>query len=120
MSSELLFKKEVIDMLLVEKRCEPVKAGTPPLQPGEVHRLLEEVPGWTVKDNALEREFNFRNFKEAIDFVNNVAARAEEEDHHPDIHIYYNRVKLILSTHKIGGLSYNDFIMAAKIGGITV
>jgi 4a-hydroxytetrahydrobiopterin dehydratase len=106
-------------MQLLEKRCEPVPLGTPPLPPGEVRTLMEDLPGWTVKDNALEREFKFRHFREAMEFANKVATLAESEDHHPDIHIYYNRVKLILSTHRIGGLSYNDFIMAAKAGSIT-
>jgi 4a-hydroxytetrahydrobiopterin dehydratase len=77
--------------------------------------LLPEVPEWTVKEKSLERDFVFKNFREAIAFVNRVADAAESEGHHPDITISYNKVHLSLSTHKIGGLSRNDFILATKI-----
>ncbi|MDO8684964.1 MAG: 4a-hydroxytetrahydrobiopterin dehydratase [Armatimonadota bacterium] len=102
-------------MELVEQKCEPCRAGTPALSREEAEELLEEVPMWTLKDDSIEREFRFNDFREAIGFVNKVAEIAEAEDHHPDIHIHYNKVRLELSTHKIGGLSNNDFILAAKI-----
>ena len=76
---------------------------------------MKETPGWTLKDNAIEREFKFKDFREAISFVNGIAEIAEEEGHHPDIYIYYNKVRLELSTHNIGGLSKNDFVLAAKV-----
>jgi 4a-hydroxytetrahydrobiopterin dehydratase len=66
-------------------------------------------------ERTIGREFRFRDFRQAMDFVNSIAAIANEQDHHPDIFISYNKVQLTLSTHKIGGLSLNDFIMAAKI-----
>ena len=102
-------------MLLVKERCEPCEAGTPPLPSGTAQEMAKEVPQWTLKDKSIEREFQFKNFREAIHFINRVAVVAEEEGHHPDIHCYYSKVRLELSTHKIGGLSKNDFILAAKI-----
>ncbi len=67
------------------------------------------------RDTEIKREFRFKDFRQAMEFVNSVAAIANEQDHHPDIFISYNKVQLTLSTHKIGGLSLNDFIVAAKI-----
>ena len=105
-------------MALVEQKCVPCRAGTPPLSREEAEELVKETPEWALKDDAIEREFKFKDFREAIAFVNRVADVAEEEGHHPDIYIYYNRVRLVLSTHKIGGLSKNDFILAAEIDEI--
>jgi len=102
-------------MKLTEQKCEPCRGGTPPLSQEEARDLLREIPEWTLKENAIERTFQFKDFKEAIDFVNEVAETADKEDHHPDIHIYYNKVRIELTTHKIKGLSKNDFILAAKI-----
>lgn len=74
-----------------------------------------EVP-WDVFENEkIKKEFVFADFKEAIEFINKVADIAEEEGHHPDIHIFYNKVMIELWTHEIGGLSENDFILASKI-----
>jgi 4a-hydroxytetrahydrobiopterin dehydratase len=102
-------------MTLAEQKCETCRAGTPTLSKEEAGEMLQETPNWVLKDKAIEREFKFGDFREAIDFVNAVADVAEPQDHHPDIHISYNKVRLELSTHKIGGLSRNDFILAAKI-----
>jgi 4a-hydroxytetrahydrobiopterin dehydratase len=101
---------------LTQKRCVACDADTPPLTRQEAEALLEQVPGWELEENKLTRRFKFPDFKEAMAFVNRVAALAEEEGHHPDIHIFWNRVRLDLTTHAIKGLSENDFIMAAKIG----
>jgi len=102
-------------MQLAEQRCEPCREGTPPLRREEAEQFLKETPQWTLKNNAIEREFRLKDFREAIDFINRVADVAEKEDHHPDICVYYNKVRMELSTHKIGGLSRNDFILAAKV-----
>jgi 4a-hydroxytetrahydrobiopterin dehydratase len=102
-------------MLLAEQRCETIRAGTPPLTPAESRELAREVADWTLGPDALEREFKFADFRAAIAFVNRVAEIADREDHHPDIAIAYNKVRLVLSTHRIGGLSRNDFIVAARI-----
>lgn len=105
-------------MSLTQQKCEPCSRGTPPLSREEAEILLRETPAWTLKDSAIERTVKFADFKEAMRFVNQVAQAAEQEGHHPDIHVFYNRVTLELSTHKIAGLSRNDFILAAKIGAL--
>ena len=102
-------------MTLTAQKCKPCEKGTPPLSAEEAGELAKDVPAWTLHEQSIEREFRFSDFREAIDFVDRVADLAEEEGHHPDIHISYSRVRLELSTHKIGGLSQNDFILAAKI-----
>lgn len=102
-------------MTLAKENCAPCHSGTPPLSLEEARKLAKEIPEWTLKEDSIERQFEFKDFREAIGFVNKVAEVAGQEDHHPDIYIYYNKVRLKLSTHKIGGLSHNDFIVAAKI-----
>ncbi len=102
-------------MKLVEQNCRPIKTGTTPLNRTEAEDLLRQISAWTLAEGELVREFKFADFRRAIDFVNEVAAIANTEDHHPDILISYNKVRIILSTHKIVGLSLNDFIVAAKI-----
>lgn len=102
-------------MKLSEQKCAPCQAGTPPLSREQAEEMLEETPGWTHRNGAIERDFEFADFREAIAFINEVADIAEDEGHHPDISVYYNKVHLKLTTHKIDGLSQNDFIMAAKI-----
>ncbi len=84
--------------------------------------LLEQINNWTVvNDQKIEREFKFKNFKQALDFVNRLGAIAEEQQHHPDILLYgWNKVKVTFWTHDIGGLSMNDFIMAAKTDQIVI
>lgn len=83
----------------------------------EIQNYLENIDNsWNVTDNKkLIRKFKFKNFRESIVFVNKVADLAESEGHHPDTCINYNRVTVELTTHAIGGLSKNDFIIAAKI-----
>ena len=104
-------------MDLTAKKCFPCEGGMPPLTPEQIMRYLPEVPGWEVKDNIrIFKNFQFKNFKDAMTFVDTVAALAEEEGHHPDILIHgWNKVRLELTTHAIKGLSENDFILAAKI-----
>jgi 4a-hydroxytetrahydrobiopterin dehydratase len=109
-----------IDMKLQEQKCVPCHGGMPPLSHEDAMALHGEITEWILRDTAIERTFTFKDFKEAIDFVNKVAQIAEQENHHPDIHIYYNKVRIELSTHKIKGLSENDFILAAKINSINV
>jgi len=102
-------------MALTDEKSQPVAKGTPPLTREEAEDLARQVPSWSLVDGRLEEEFRFKDFGEAMQFVNRVAQVAGQEDHHPDIQISYNRVVLTLSTHSIGGLSRNDFIVAAKI-----
>jgi 4a-hydroxytetrahydrobiopterin dehydratase len=99
-------------MSLAEEKC---RADVVSLPAAEAEKLAQEVPKWSLGDQAIEREFKFKDFRQAMDFVGKVAEVAEEQDHHPDIFVSYNKVRLTLSTHKVGGLSRNDFILAAKI-----
>ena len=101
---------------LITKKCEPCEAGTPPLQEERILELQKEVPTWEVKeDKRLEKTFKFKTFLEGIYFVNRIANLAEEQGHHPDMHIRYRKITFELTTHAIKGLSENDFIMASKI-----
>jgi len=94
----------------------PCEGGTPPLEEEKIKEYLSQVEGWEAKDDKLiHKTFKFKTFRESIDFVNRVANLAEDEGHHPDILIRYNRVTFELTTHAIKGLSENDFIMASKI-----
>jgi 4a-hydroxytetrahydrobiopterin dehydratase len=102
-------------MKLAEMTCTPIKKDTAPLPLTEAESLMPQIPAWSLGEKEIKREFRFKDFHEAMNFVNKVAAAANEQDHHPDIGISYNVVQLTLSTHKIGGLSLNDFILAAKI-----
>lgn len=102
-------------MTLTDQKCESCTAATPPLSEQAAEELHKEIPEWTLKDNKLEREFKCGDFREAIGFINKVAEIANAEDHHPEIWNSYNKVRITLWTHKIGGLSRNDFIVAAKI-----
>jgi len=88
----------------------------------EAEAQIAHLPGWRLTHDAtrIRRDWKLPDFRAAIKFVNNVAALAERERHHPDVHIEgYNRVWLEVFTHAIGGLSENDFILAAKINAIS-
>lgn len=103
---------------LKHKKCVPCEGGVKPLTPDEYGAYLRnELTGWVdVEQKQIEKEYKLKSFKEALEFVNKVGAIAESEGHHPDINIHgWNKVKLTLSTHAIGGLSENDFILASKI-----
>jgi len=102
-------------MKLADKRCVPCEGGTEPLSPEKAHELATQVPDWEVREDRIERTFGFANFVEAMHFANKITSIAEQENHHPDLHISWGKVRVELSTHKIGGLSENDFIVAAKI-----
>jgi 4a-hydroxytetrahydrobiopterin dehydratase len=86
-----------------------------PMPRMEAVELAREIPLWALKETSLERVFRFTGFRQAMEFVNKVAEIADKQDHHPDIFISYNKVLLTLSTHKIGGLSAKDFLLAAAI-----
>lgn len=107
-------------MDLTQKKCVPCEVGMPPMEPAKVAELAKNVPEWKVVDNKkLSREFKFKDFKGAMVFINRVAEIAEGEGHHPDIYCFYNLVRLELSTHAVGGLSENDFILAAKVDALS-
>lgn len=102
---------------LQKKKCRPCEGGTQPLSGEDLTMYTREVSAeWKVVDGKkIHREFRFKNFVEALAFANNVGAIAEEEGHHPDLFVSYGKVGVELWTHAIGGLSENDFILAAKI-----
>lgn len=100
---------------LIQRFCVACEAGTPPMSMEQAREIMSQVHGWELQENKLTRRFRFKDFKEAMAFVNKVADLAESEGHHPDIYISWNRVRLELTTHAIKGLSENDFIMAAKV-----
>lgn len=105
-------------MDLTKKHCIPCESGDPPLSSSKEDELKTQVPEWSLLrdgEHKLRRQFKFKNFLTAIDFVNKVAKIAEEEGHHPDIYVFYNKVQLDLFTHAVGGLSENDFILASKV-----
>lgn len=105
-------------MDLTEQKCVACEGGVIPFNLIEAQVLIKQVPGWELSlDNTkISRKYQFKNFTEALAFVNKVGAIAESEGHHPDIHIVdFKFVEIDLSTHAIGGLSQNDFIVAAKI-----
>ena len=102
---------------LAKQKCVHCEGGELPLRPDEVVAFSKQIPAdWEVLENAkIRKTFAFKNFVEAMEFVNKVARTAEEDGHHPDLHIFYNKVTIELWTHAVGGLSKNDFILAAKI-----
>jgi len=119
---------------LIKQHCVPCEGGVAPLEGKDLELLLKSVEGWELNNETLRqaqggsasasknqravsitKEFKFKDFVEAMKFVNTVAEIAEQEGHHPDIFISYNHVRFELTTHAIKGLSQNDFILAAKI-----
>lgn len=102
---------------LLKKKCIPCEGGAKPLSREDAQDYVDENPSWTLSADAkkISKEYKFKDFIGAINFVERVADVAEMEGHHPDIQIHYNKVTLELSTHSINGLSENDFILAAKI-----
>ncbi len=101
---------------LAKKECVPCKGGTPPLPPDQVQALLGELDEWTVEQEYhLTRSFEFPDFAKALDFVNRVGEIAEQQQHHPDIHLAWGNVRVEVWTHKIRGLTESDFILAARV-----
>ena len=105
---------------LLKKKCESCEGGVTPFDISEIHKYQKKVDGWSVTKNDknvffLEKSFEFKNFLESQNFVNEVGKLSEEEGHHPDILFGWGYAKINISTHAIEGLSENDFILAAKI-----
>lgn len=100
---------------LASKTCVPCRGGTPPLKGEELEGLRRQVSEWEIiEEHHLRRVFRFKNFREALGFVNKVGELAEEQGHHPDICFGWGRVEVMVWTHKIDGLTESDFIFAAK------
>jgi 4a-hydroxytetrahydrobiopterin dehydratase len=104
-------------MDFTEKKCVPCEDGTPKKTPAEVDEALRSLRGWDAQDGKtrIHKQYRFKDFVAAMQFVNALAALAEAEGHHPDFTVHWNTVDVTLWTHVVGGLSENDFIVAAKL-----
>lgn len=103
-------------MGLADNKCVPCRGGVPPMERAKAEDMLKQLErGWLLnKDGHLERLYTFKDFAQALDFVNKVGAVAEAEGHHPDLYLAWGKCKVELWTHKINGLTESDFYMAAK------
>lgn len=103
---------------LANKECIPCKGDTPPLAEPRIKELLTILGNeWQVVDNHhLEKEYKFKDFRQALDFTYLLGEMAEQQGHHPDIYLSWGRVRLTIWTHVINGLTESDFILAAKAG----
>ncbi|MDA0739020.1 MAG: 4a-hydroxytetrahydrobiopterin dehydratase [Nitrospirae bacterium] len=103
-------------MSLADNECVPCRGGVPPVEPAKAQELLGELEtGWAFNAQGhLEREYSFKNFAEALDFVNKVGAIAEAQGHHPDLFLAWGKCRVEIWTHKIQGLTESDFFFAAK------
>jgi 4a-hydroxytetrahydrobiopterin dehydratase len=113
----------VTSSALAGKHCAPCEGGVPPLTVTQVQEHLKAVPAWQLSGDGqrLVRRWKVKDFAAALDFFGRIGQIAEAEDHHPDLHLTgYRDVAVELSTHAIGGLSENDFILAAKIDQLPV
>jgi 4a-hydroxytetrahydrobiopterin dehydratase len=101
---------------LASRQCVPCRGGTPPMRGTEIKEFLAEIEGWeVVEEHHLLKNFKFKDFREAWEFVNRIGEVAESEGHHPDIAFGWGYAEIKIWTHKIDGLSESDFILAAKI-----
>jgi 4a-hydroxytetrahydrobiopterin dehydratase len=107
-------------MELAQRTCVPCRGGVPPLERAEAEKILAQLGGgWELAEvssgvTGLRKTYRFKDFREALDFVDRVGAIAEEQAHHPDIQLAWGRVTIDIWTHKIKGLTESDFIFAAK------
>ena len=101
---------------LASGTCVPCRGGVPPLKGEELHTFMRQLGGgWElVGEHRLEKEYSFKGFRNPFEFVKRVGEMSEEQEHHGDIHLAWAKVKLTIWTHKIDGLTENDFIWAAK------
>ena len=105
-------------MDLLKQKCVPCEGGIKPFSREKAEEMLKEIPGWELSEDgkSISKKYRFRDFKEALAFIDKAGKIAEEEGHHPDMHLtQYKFVTVGLYTHAINGLSQNDFILAAKI-----
>ncbi len=104
---------------LARRSCVPCRGGVAPLAPDEAERLRAGVPEWAVAGTRLTRRYAFKTYAAAFAFVTRVSVLAEAERHHPDVAFGWGYAELSLTTHAIGGLHENDFVLAAKIDALT-
>lgn len=106
---------------LARKHCVPCRGGVPPLRGADLEALHEQLGGnWLiVNEHHLEKTYSFPDFRSALEFTYRVGQLAEEENHHPDLYLAWGKVQVTVWTHKIDGLTYSDFVFAAKVDGIS-
>jgi 4a-hydroxytetrahydrobiopterin dehydratase len=101
---------------LADQKCIPCRGGVPPLTPEQMKPLMAQLEGWRLEeDKKLVKQYDFKNFVQAMEFANAITPVAEEQGHHPDLYVAWGKVVVYLWTHKIDGLTESDFYMAAKI-----
>ncbi len=107
-------------MGLADRSCRSLPKGSLALDSKQAANLLNELSGWEMntQQQIIQREFKFRNFYQTIEFLNAVAWIANQQDHHPDLEVSYNRCNVTFTTHSVGGLSENDFICAARVNAL--
>lgn len=106
-------------MKLQDKRCDCATGKVQKLTSEEIEDILQQVQGWKVVDNHhLQKEYKFKNYIDGVEFVNQLAAIAEEQNHHPEIDLAWGKVRVEIYTHVVDGLTDNDFILAAKYDAI--
>jgi 4a-hydroxytetrahydrobiopterin dehydratase len=108
---------------LADRHCAPCGNGTPALIAAQVHDLLTQTPGWSlsIDGKRITRSWRVKDFLTGLDFFRRIASIAEAEDHHPDLHLVgYRNVMIEIWTHAVGGLTENDFILAAKINELPI
>jgi 4a-hydroxytetrahydrobiopterin dehydratase len=105
---------------LARERCADLPAGTPPLTAERARELAGAVaPEWQIIGGEIRREFTFKTFNAAFGLATRIALLAEAQNHHPELEVAWGRLEVRLTTHSVGGLSRNDFIMAARIDRLT-
>ena len=102
---------------LIKQKCQACSGNTPTFDENKINEHLSKLDNWFVNDEKkmIYKKFNFKNFKQALDFTNKVGKIADQEGHHPDVSLGFGYLIIMLHTHAIKGLSINDFILAAKI-----
>jgi len=108
------------DMDWTARHCAPCEGGVPAMAPAQVDEALRSLDGWDARDGKtrIHKHYRFKDFVAAMDFVSALAGVAEAEGHHPDFSVHYNTVDVTLWTHSVGGLSDNDFILAARLDAL--
>jgi 4a-hydroxytetrahydrobiopterin dehydratase len=105
---------------LANRDCVPCRGGVPPMAHDEIQMLLQELEGWeAVRDHHLRKTYQFKDFRDSLEFVNQVGKLAEDQGHHPDICFAWGKAEITIWTHKIDGLTESDFVLAAKIDRLT-
>ena len=99
---------------LVKRKCKPCEGGVPAYTEAQARAELKGLKGWTLENGRLVKLYPFGNYHQTMAFVNALAWVSHREDHHPDLEVGYNKVRVVYWTHAVGGLSENDFICAAK------